>query len=84
MALGTTEIVLLHHAECGLLTFKDDDLEDQIQTGIRPPFAFEAFSDIDADVRPSMARLHASPFIPHKNVRGFVFEVETGKQREVS
>lgn len=86
LALGTTEIVLVHHTDCGMLTFKDDELKGQIaaDTGIRPPFAFEAFSDLDADVRQSMARIQASPFIPHKNVRGFVYEVETGKLREVT
>jgi carbonic anhydrase len=85
-ALGTTEIVLVHHTDCGMLTFTDDDLKAQIQadTGIRPAFAFEAFSDLDADVRQSIARIQASPFIPHKNVRGFVNEVETGKLGEVT
>jgi carbonic anhydrase len=86
LALGTTEIVLFHHTDCGMLTFKDDDLKAQIHadTGIRPPFAFEAFSDLDADVRQSMARIQASPFIPHKNVRGFVYDVATGKLRQVT
>jgi carbonic anhydrase len=84
--LGTTEIVLIHHTDCGMLTFSDDDVKAQIQedTGIRPPFALEAFPDVDADVRQSIARIQASPFIPHKNVRGFVYEVEKGTLREVS
>ena len=85
--LGTREIVLIHHTACGLLSFSDDDLKAQIyaDTGIRPPFAFEAFTDLDDDVRQSMARIRASPFVPHKDsMRGFVYEVETGKLREVS
>jgi carbonic anhydrase len=83
--LGTSEIMLIHHTDCAMVTFRDDDVKDQIaaDTGIRPPFALEAFPDIDEDVRQSVARIHASPFIPHKNVRGFVYEVESGKLREV-
>ncbi len=84
--LGTTEIVLIHHRDCGMLTFSDDDVKAQIEadTGLRPPFALEAFADPDADVRQSMARVKASPFIPHTDaVRGFVYEVETGRLREV-
>jgi len=84
--LGTTAIMLIHHTDCGMLTFRDDDVKDQIaaDTGIRPPFALEAFPDVDDDVRQSIARIQASPFIPHKQVRGFVYEVETGTLREVS
>jgi carbonic anhydrase len=84
--LGTEEIVLIHHTDCGMLTFKDDDFKASVEadTGIRPAWAAEAFPDLDADVRQSIARVKASPFIPHKNVRGFVYEVETGKLREVS
>ncbi|MGI9120339.1 MAG: beta-class carbonic anhydrase [Acidimicrobiales bacterium] len=84
--LGTTEIVLIHHSDCGMLTFKDDEVKSQIEadTGIRPAFSLEAFSDPDTDVRQSMARVKANPFITHKNVRGFVFDVNTGKLREVS
>ena len=84
--LGTREIMLIHHTDCGMLTFNDADVKDQIlaDTGVRPPFALEAFSDLDADVRQSIARIQASPFIPHKDqVRGFVYEVESGKLREV-
>lgn len=84
--LGTTEIILIHHTDCGMVTFKDDAVKDQIQadTGIRPSFALEAFSDADEDVRQSIARIKASPFIPHKdNVRGFVYEVEKGILREI-
>ena len=85
--LATTEIILIHHTDCGMLTFHDDDFKDSIEqdTGIRPPWAAEAFGDLDADVRQSIARIKASPFIPRKDaVRGFVYEVETGKLREVS
>jgi carbonic anhydrase len=69
-----------------MLTFKDDDFKESLQqeTGIKPGWAAEAFSDLDGDVRQSIARIQASPFIPNKNVRGFVYEVETGKLREVS
>ena len=84
--LGTNEIILIHHTDCGMLTFRDDEVKAQIEadTGLRPPFALEAFSDLDADVRQSMARIKASPYIPHKDaVRGFVYEVETGRLREV-
>jgi carbonic anhydrase len=84
--LGTTEIILVHHTDCGMLTFRDDELKDQItaDTRIRPPFALEAFPDVDDDVRQSIARIQASPFVPHKNVRGFVYDVEKGTLREVS
>ncbi len=84
--LGTREIVLIHHTDCGMLTFTDDELKRQIQeeVGIKPEFALEAFSDLEGDVRQSMRRIRASPFIPHKDgVRGFVYEVETGRLREV-
>jgi carbonic anhydrase len=84
--LGTTEIILIHHTGCGMLTFHDDEVKAQIEadTGIRPPFALEAFGDLDADVRQSIARIKASPFVPDKDsIRGFVYEVETGRLREV-
>src|SRR3954466_9960921 len=84
--LGTEEIILIHHTDCGMLTFTDDDFKRSIQedTGIKPEWAAEAFPDLDEDVRQSIARIHASPFIPNKDsVRGFVYEVETGKLREV-
>jgi carbonic anhydrase len=84
--LGTTEIILIHHTDCGMLTFGDDDFRRQIQddTGIKPEWAAEAFADLDEDVRQSMARIEASPFIPHKDsLRGFVYEVESGRLREV-
>ena len=84
--LGTREIVLIHHTDCGMLTFRDDDLRTQIEaeTGIRPPFALEAFGDPAADVRQSLGRLRTSPFLPHKDgIRGFVYDVRTGRLREV-
>jgi len=84
--LGTEEIILVHHTDCGMLTFKDDDVKAKIEseTGIRPPFALEAFSNLDADVRQSIGRIKASPFIPRKDkIRGFVYDVKTGRLREV-
>jgi len=85
--LGTTEIVLVHHTDCGMLTFEDGALKADIEqeTGLRPPFALEAFPDLDDDVRQSIRRIQASPFIPHKdNVRGFVYDVKTGRLNEVA
>ncbi len=85
--LGTEEIILIHHTDCGMLTFTDDEFKRQIQeeTGIKPEWAAEAFGDLEEDLRQSVARIKASPFIPKKDsVRGFVYEVETGKLREVS
>jgi carbonic anhydrase len=83
--LGTEEIILIHHTDCGMLTFTDDEFRSRLQqeTGIRPEWAVEAFSDLDEDVRQSIGRIKASPFIPRKNVRGFVYDVTTGKLREV-
>jgi carbonic anhydrase len=85
--LGTEEIILIHHTDCGMLTFTDDAFKRSIQdeTGLKPEWAAESFADLDEDVRQSLARIQASPFIPHKeSVRGFVYEVETGRLREVS
>ncbi|HEX6856053.1 MAG TPA: carbonic anhydrase [Streptosporangiaceae bacterium] len=85
--LGTREIILIHHTDCGMLTFTDDDFRAAIQadTGIRPAWSAEAFDDLDADVRQSIARIKASPFVPYKDsVRGFVFDVATGKLNEVA
>ncbi len=84
--LGTEEIILIHHTDCGMLTFTDDDFKRSVQdeVGIKPEWAAEAFADVDEDVRQSVARIEASPFIPHKNVRGFVYQVEDGRLREVS
>ncbi|MBF6221262.1 carbonic anhydrase [Nocardia abscessus] len=84
--LGTREIILIHHTDCGMLTFTDDDLKASIQeeTGIKPDWSAEAFSDLETDVRQSIARIVASPFVPHKDsIRGFVFDVATGKLNEV-
>jgi carbonic anhydrase len=84
--LGTREIILIHHTDCGMLTFTDDQFKRSIQdeTGIKPPWAAEAFPNLEEDVRQSIARIKASPFIPHKDaIRGFVFDVATGKLNEV-
>jgi carbonic anhydrase len=85
--LGTEEIMLIHHTDCGMLTFSDDEFRRRVQedTGIKPEWAAEAFGDLEEDVRQSIARIKASPFVPNKdNVRGFVYEVGTGELREVS
>jgi carbonic anhydrase len=85
--LGTEEIVLIHHTDCGMLTFTDDEFRRSIQddTGVKPSWAAETFPDLDEDVRQSIARIQASPFIPRKDsVRGFVYEVESGRLREVT
>ena len=85
--LGTEEIILIHHTDCGMLTFSDDEFKRSIEqeTGIKPQWAAESFTDLDADVRQSIARIKSSPFIPRKEaVRGFVYEVETGRLREVT
>jgi carbonic anhydrase len=84
--LGTTEIMLIHHTDCGMLTFTDDEVKAQIEadTGLRPPFALEAFPDLDGDVRQSIARIKACRYLPHRDfVRGFVYEVTSGCLREV-
>ena len=84
--LGTEEIILIHHTDCGMLTFTDDQFKRQIQdeVGIKPQWAAEAFPDLDEDVRQSIGRIKASPFIPNKSsVRGFVYDVTNGKLREV-
>jgi carbonic anhydrase len=85
--LGTREIILIHHTDCGMLTFTDDGFKAGIEkeTGIKPSWAAEAFADLDEDVRQSIRRITSSPFVPHTDaVRGFVFDVATGKLREVS
>jgi carbonic anhydrase len=84
--LGTEEIILMHHTDCGMLTFNDEDFRRALQeeVGIKPSWPAEAFSDLEEDVRQSIARIKASPFIPNRDgVRGFVYEVETGRLREV-
>ena len=84
--LGTEEIILIHHTDCGMLTFSDDEFRRQVQTdtGIKPEWAAEAFDDLEEDVRQSIARIKSSPFIPRKDsVRGFVYDVKTGRLDEV-
>jgi carbonic anhydrase len=84
--LGTQEIILIHHTDCGMLTFTDDQFKRSIQddTGIKPAWAAEAFPDLDENIRQSIARIKANPFVPNKNsIRGFVFDVATGKLNEV-
>ena len=85
--LGTKEIILIHHSDCGMMTFRDDAAKDEIEaeTGLRPSFALEAFGDLDQDVRQSIARIQASPFIPSKDrVRGFIYDCDTGELNEVT
>ena len=85
--LGTREVMLIHHTDCGMLTFSDEELREQIQqeVGIKPHFPLETFADLEEDVRQSIKRIEASPFIPHKDsVHGFIYEVETGHLREVT
>ena len=85
--LGTEEVVVLHHTDCGMLTFTDEELAGKLEdeTGERPQWSANAFSDVEQDVRDSIARLRESPFIPRKDsIRGFVYDVKTGELREVS
>jgi carbonic anhydrase len=85
--LGTREVMLIHHTDCGMLTFSEEEVKNQIQEeiGIKPPFALESFTDLEENVRQSIRRIETSPFIPHKDsVRGFIYEVETGRLREVT
>ena len=84
--LGTDEIILIHHTDCGMETFSDDEVKDKIlsDTGIRPSFALEAFPKADDDVKQTAARIRANPFVVHKNIRGFVYEVDSGRLREIS
>jgi carbonic anhydrase len=85
--LGTDEIILIHHTDCGMLTFTDDEFRAQVQadTGIKPNWSCETFADLEQDVRQSIARIKNSPFIPNKDsVRGFVYDVATGQLDEVS
>ena len=85
--LDTREVILIHHTDCGMLTFQDDDLKAAIEkeTGLRPHFALESFGDVAEDVRQSIRRIQANPFVPNKDsVRGFVYDVSTGKLNEVT
>ncbi len=84
--LGTREIIVIHHTDCGMERFTDEEISNQIEreTGVRPPFAFGAFQGVDANVARTMDALRGSPFLPHReDIRGFVFEIETGHMREV-
>ncbi len=84
--LGTSEIMLIHHTDCGMLTFSDEEFRRGIEeeTGIRPSWASETFGDLDQEIRQSVARIKTNPFLPHTDqVRGFVFDVATGRLREV-
>ena len=84
--LGTQEIILIHHVDCGMVKFTEDGLKSTIEadTGVRPSFALEAFADVEADARQSIRRIQASPFLPYKNARGFVYDDSTGALREVT
>lgn len=85
--LGTEEIILIHHTDCGMLTFTDDDFKRDIQreTGVKPPWAAEAFPDLEEDVRQSLRRIENSPFVTkHVSLRGFIFDVASGQLNEVS
>jgi carbonic anhydrase len=85
--LGTREVMLIHHTDCGMLKFTEDELKDAIEAdaGLSPPWATEAFTSVDRSVRNSIARLRISPFVPHTDrIRGFVFDINTGLLREVS
>jgi carbonic anhydrase len=85
--LGTLEVILVHHTDCGALTFTDDELRNELleETGQKPTWSPESFVDLDKDLRQSMARVKTTPFLPHRDkVRGFVFDVHTGEVREVT
>jgi carbonic anhydrase len=85
--LGTREVILIHHTDCGMLTFSDDAVKADIEAdvGLRPHFALEAFSDLERDVRQSIARIKASPFVPSKDsIRGFIYDVRSGALQEVA
>lgn len=84
--LGTREIVLIHHTDCGMLTFRDDEVKEAIadEVGIRPSFSLEAFQDLKTDVQQSIARLRSSPFLAgDSTIRGFVYDVSTGRLEEI-
>jgi carbonic anhydrase len=85
--LGTTEVMLIHHSDCGMMSFADDEVKSQIEaeTGRRPPFPLGAFPDLKADVRESIKLIQGSPYLPYRDtVRGFIYDVETARLREVS
>jgi carbonic anhydrase len=85
--LGTREVILIHHTDCGMLTFTDDQVKADIEAevGLRPHFALESFPDLERDIRQSIARIKASPFVPRKDsIRGFIYDVTTGQLQEVT
>ena len=84
--LGTEEIMLIHHTDCGMLTYTEDRFPEKLEseTGVRPDWTTHSFTDLEEDLRKQVGRIEASPFIPHKNVRAFVYEVESGRLREVT
>ena len=84
--LGTEEIMLIHHTDCGMLTYTEDRFPEKLEseTGVRPGWTTHSFTDLEEDLHKQMARIEESPFIPHKNVRAFVYEVETGRLRGVT
>ena len=84
--LGTREVMLIHHDDCGMQKVTDDGFRMELQetTGIAPSFAIESFGDVEEDVRQSILRVRRSPFLPHRDVvRGFVYDVDTHRLREV-
>ena len=84
--MGTRSVMLVHHTDCGMLYFSDEEFRRELEaeTGLPVPWQAEDFDDLDVDVRESIKRVRSSPFIPHRDdVRGFVYEVETGVLREV-
>jgi carbonic anhydrase len=85
--LGTREVMLIHHSDCGMQKVTDDGFRSELMetSGVAPAFAIESFTDLDADVRQSILRVRRSPFIPHRDVvRGFVYDVDTHRLREVA
>jgi carbonic anhydrase len=85
--LGTSEIILIHHTDCGMLTFTDDEFADKLEdeTGARPDWPVHTFDDLDQNVRDSVEKIKTSPFVPHTDsVKGYIYEVEIGRLREVS
>jgi carbonic anhydrase len=85
--LGTEEIILIHHTNCGMLTFTDDEFAEKLEdeTGVRPSWPIHSFDDLEASVRASIEKIRSSPFLPNtSSIKGFVYEVETGQLREVS
>lgn len=84
--LGTREVMLIHHTDCGMQKITDDGFRAELQeeTGVSPAFAIESFGDVEADVHQSILRVRRSPFLPHRDqVRGFVYDVDTHQLREV-